>query len=61
MLINETPKQIQPKPVIVPNTQQWMVNIIDQSSAHGLNDTRYQSKIARQGNQPFNIFVLQIY
>jgi hypothetical protein len=44
MLINGPPVMIEPRNPIIPNTVQWAVNIIDQSSAHGVNDSRYQSK-----------------
>ena len=42
MLINKIPYQIMPIDPLVRNTQQWIVNVIDQTgSPHGKNDTRY--------------------
>ncbi|XWV26819.1 hypothetical protein QJ857_gp0232 [Tupanvirus soda lake] len=50
MLINAKPIQIQPTNPFIKDTIQWAVNIIDQSSAHGTNDTRYHKKITGLGS-----------
>lgn len=55
MMINDLPKKISNHPFI-PNTQQWSINIIDQSSAHGSNDTRYANKSTGLGSGNFRIY-----
>ena len=56
MIINEQPKLINAKSPIVPNTLQWLINIIDQSSTHGTNDSRYQNKRTGLGTGDIRIY-----
>ncbi len=44
MIINAIPQPIKSTYPLVNNTIQWSVNIIDQSGAHGIDDTRYHDK-----------------
>lgn len=41
MLLNQLPIKINNRPPSIRNTIQWAVDIIDQSSSHGANDSRY--------------------
>lgn len=41
MLVNDMPKKIFSISPLITNTIQWKINIIDQSSYHGTDDTRY--------------------
>lgn len=44
LLINNTPAQMQNKNPIIPNTLQWIVEVIDQTGTpHTKNDTRYRT------------------
>ena len=53
MIINQEPKLINNQSS---NTLQWSVNIIDQSSAHGTNDSRYQNKQTGLGTGYIRIY-----
>lgn len=64
MIVNSLPisvnsmDPIDPIQPIIPNTYQWIIQIIDQSSAHGTNDTRYNGKYNNGlGRGYFRIYV----
>lgn len=56
MLANGLPKNIISKTPFVPKTLQWAVNIIDQSSAHGKNDSRFLTKSTGLGTGFLRIY-----
>lgn len=56
MLINDLPKKVLPSAPQISNTIQWTVSIIDQSSSHGPNDTRYQNNTNGLGNGLLRIY-----
>ena len=56
MLINNLPINIVDISPLISNTKQWIVNIIDQSSAHGNNDSRYNSNSTGLGTGYLRIY-----
>lgn len=49
MIVNKKPKKVISTYPIVPNTTQWIINVIDQTGDHGVTDLRYYDPFKKGG------------